>query len=280
MLSLHRTHKSIIDMFDFKPFPKETFKRNFLRTVVFQLQYPSLKGDILKEYKIVAEKYFLDKLPRIGNSNNTKFSVNFTNNETPIVRVGNDPVGLVFKSEKGDKQLQITNNAMTYTIMGVVYTDFDTLKNDLATACDFLNEIGVDIVSRIGIRKVNIIGFNTNNPDPTFVLKEMLSPEILSNMGSFPTPEKIKNFIQTISYNANNYQLNINYGLSSVNSGPVVQGTNTLRGTIIIDIDLLHIENSQLNQIWPLSDEINTEIFNVFNWAISNNARNILRGNE
>lgn len=47
-------------------------------------------------------------------------------------------------------------------------------------------------------------------------------------------------------------------------------------GQVIVDIDLLHNTMIECNKIYDIADGINSEIFNIFNWVVSEETINML----
>lgn len=257
-------------MFGFPSEPYKTYNRNFLKTVIFQVSFNN--NNFLKNKKSDIIDLFKETFPRYNDSLAQGFEIKFKNpNETPVLQSIQNNAGIEMRSNDGQRVLTINDVSLSLTISGKVYKNFDLLKQDLSRIDKFFTLVGINKIIKVAIRKVNIIEFQ-NISDATGVLSYAITPELLSNLTYFPKSEGIKQNIHSVSYALDNYKLNLKYGLI------LPQGNNIGNGQIILDIDLINNEESNTSTIFEKATFINNQIFNIFNWAISKNFKDLLNG--
>jgi uncharacterized protein (TIGR04255 family) len=259
-------------MFDFPHVERKTFSRNFLRTIIFQVSYDEMTD--LTEKKSAITTIFKDKFPRVDDKITNGIQIVISNDKTPITRNIQDSktgMSLEFKSSDGQKVLSIERSQLTYTSSNKGYTNFESLVEDLSGITEFFSLCGIDNVKKVAIRKINSIDFKVGG-NPTDTLAQLISPDLLTNLYYIPNSNYIKQNIQTINYQLENHRLNVKYGL---NIPPV---PNSEIAQVIIDIDLFSTDKIESNYVFMRATEINNEIFDIFNWTISDNTKKILDG--
>lgn len=247
------------------------FKDNFLRSCVFQIKYPKNESILLKENYIL--DVFGSTLPRKNEIKGKNLQVAFTESHTPIFQsFSTDMSGLEMKSNDGLKVLTVTDDTITYTISGKAYKNFDTISLELRQIEDIIRHNNIDFLTRIAIRKINILDFRYDSLEasPMDIVKMILNPALVHGISYFPNINFITQNVNTVSYSNQENNLNIVYGL--VNQ--LISNEN--QGQIVIDIDLFKEGILNENSVTNCFTEINGEIFNIFNWAISENAKTIL----
>ncbi len=255
-------------MFGFKEFKPKTFNKNFLKTVIFQIAYEKVEFEKNKEEII---KIFNGRFPRTNTKATSGIEISFKDNQTPILQNLKQPDGLEMKSEDGQKVLNITESLLSYTVSGRAYKNYSTLKEDLDQLDTFIKLCDIKSVNRIAIRKINIIEFMDEENSPE-MLNYIINSDLLGNLNFFPYPGKINHNIQLLNYQDGKDYLNIKYGLN------ILPKNATKIGQILIDIDLFSLESIDSMKVFDVSDKINKEIFNIFNWVISENTLNLLNG--
>ncbi len=254
-------------MFGFAKVPHKDFKNNFLKTVVFQVVYDNKNIFPSKKEGIV--DFFVDKFPRVNTSMRNNIHVEINNkSDTPILQHTNEEDGLLLKSDDGQKTLSISNNSLTLSITGKAYRNYESIKEDVKKIHSFFEFCEINSLKRVSIRKINIIEFEGND-DKVGVLELLINNDLLGNLEHFPEKNNINHNIQSLSYAIEDYDLNIKYGL-------VMGKQNKELGQVIVDIDLLHNTMIECNKIYDIADGINSEIFNIFNWVVSEETINML----
>lgn len=256
-------------MFGFNKVTHKSFRKNFLKTVIFQIGFDGKIFDNDKKNEIV--NLFKNQFPRENKIGNRGFQVSFRDSQTPIVQPIRENEGVELKSEDGQKILTIDRTMLSLTVSGVVYRDYYSLKEDLTKIEDFLKLSNISELNRIAIRKINLVEFKLED-NANDVLSALINPNLTVNQNYFPNSEKITHNIHSLNYRDGDAFLNIKYGLN------VPPNTNTKIGQILIDIDLYKLTKLESSAIFEASDEINSEIFNVFNWVLSNKTLSMLNG--
>ena len=244
-----------------------SFKKNFLKSAVFQIKFPTTNEIINKQKEII--EILEDTYPRFIESGNTGYEIKFTNNQTPIVQqLKKNNIGFELKSQNGQKSISLSIDTISLTISGNVYTNFYEISDDLKNIEKILSLCNIKTITRVAIRKINVVDFQIPINDkfiPINLLEFILNPQLLSNMSYFPNTEYIKQNINTVEYEKGNNRLNLRYGVLV----PNIKNT----GHVLIDIDLFSLNNTDANKVTKLFNLINDEIFNIFNWAICDEAK-------
>lgn len=243
------------------------FKKNYLKSVIFQLKFPANKS-ILDNRKNIIDK-FADLFPRSQDIKPQGFEIAFKVDQTPIIQsIPEKQTGYELKSNDGQKVLAITIDTISYTISGNVYSDFENLLSEIKLITEIIDACNIIHITRLAIRKINVIDFiipDANEGSPMNFLSFVLNQNLLSNVSYFPSTENINQKLHTVNFAKDDSRLNLRYGLLV----PIIEKK---AGQIIIDIDLFKVGNIDNNKSIDLLREINIEIFNIFNWSLSENA--------
>lgn len=253
-------------MFDFPVTEHKTYTKNFLKTVIFQIQFE--KYIDLRDKAAKIEGLFKKDFPRFSSGQNKGVEIRL-NNEKPNFQQIEGGLNINLKSEDGQRVMDITETSLTLRVGGPAYESFGRFKENLDKFKDFLDLCGIDEISRLAIRKVNLVEFK-NNENPSDVLKLLLNPVLVNHVDEFPNKKFIHHSIQSINYKKDKDFLNLKYGL---NFPPQL---NSEIGQVIIDIDVFKQDNIGSENIMKTFGKINSEIFNIFSWVINENAKNLL----
>lgn len=253
-------------MFGFPKTEYKSFEKNFLKTVIFQFAYE--KKEEVNESKNQIKEIFKDSFPRQRDVVTSGIQINIDKNQTQIVNPIQESNGIELKSNDGQKVLNITDSSFTFTTNGKAYKNFSKLKNDLINVTEFFKLCDIKTLSRVAIRKINFIDF-TLDDNPVGILDFLFNENLIGNLNHFPNTSKINHNIQSLNYYDNSNYLNIKYGLNI----PNMKGTI---GQVIIDIDLYTSRTVRSNELFSIATDINNEIFNVFNWIVSDQTLKLL----
>lgn len=255
-------------MFGFPQIEHKNYNKNFLKTVVFQILFQE-NLDITKR-KDELFKLFRDSFPRTNENISSGVQVSFNPNEkTPILEPIKDSSVLDLRSNDGQKIINVNSTSLVATFNGTVYTNFEKFKGELGALNSFFELFEIKVIRRVSIRKINLIEFRISG-NASDTLRYIINPELLSNLNYFPSPDLVKQNIQNVRYESGRNSLNLRYGL---NVPPVI---NSGLGQVILDIDLISLQDTRVEDVFTLADSINNEIFNVFSWAISQNTIDLL----
>lgn len=260
---------SLFNMFGFPEVKHKTFKNNFLKTVVFQVIFEPNK-EIISKKDLISE-LFEESFPRFHLNTTEGINLSFNKDfKDPILTPLAKENFIEMKSLDGQKIISINATSISVTYGGKIYKDFSRLITDLGRFKDFFSICNIKKVNRVSIRKINNIEFKADAGNPSEFLEYVISPELLSNQSYFPSSEYIKKNIKNIQYSINDIFLNLIYGLN-------IPPKNIEEiGQIILDIDLMKNREIDINAIFEEAKGLNSEIFNIFNWAISDNTIELL----
>lgn len=250
------------------PTIKHTFKQNFLRNVSFQIRFNETEKFIDNKYSI--HKIFETKYPRLNDIVSNQLEIHIDKNETPIVSTTKGK-GFTLRSLDGNRTLNFTTTSIDILINGNGYKNFkDIIDFELEKIQEILLQYSISEVNRIAIRKVNIIGLLVNeNTNLSQISKKLLNERVAYCLDSFPMEEFINQNISNISYS--NYKNGLNLKI-----GNTLQPNNTKIGHVICDIDRFDTNINETDSLKIIFGNINDEIFNVFMWTLSDEAKNIL----
>jgi uncharacterized protein (TIGR04255 family) len=239
------------------------FKRNLLKSVIFQVKFERAE-DVVAGFK--AKRDTLRSILPITNPISQSFAqVRFEKDKTPIIQTASSPThGYEFKTEDNNKTLVITEDTLSYTIAGPLYQNFPVAISEINH--DFfpiLQECHVLNFNRVAIRKINLI----EPIDPTLSNKDLLlmafNEDLVHNITSFPDMTRVASGVTNVTMENADKRLNIVYGL-------LAPSQKKGKKQILLDMDLFFFnQNVPLSSIEAKWTEINDEIFNIFNWAIS-----------
>ena len=253
-------------MFGFPKVEHKKYNKNFLKTVVFQVQFEKCLNLESKESEI--GQIFKNNFPRLSGGKGFEIIVN---NENANFQQVNNGHNINMKSENGQRIIDINETGLSFTIGGSSYISFENLIEDINNIISFLDLCKIDSVKRLAIRKINIVEFK-NNQNPSEILNFLINPNLVGHIQDFPKRNQINHSIQSLNYKNENKYLNIKYGFN------IPPQLNSELGQLIIDIDLYRQEIIKTENIISDSKLMNSEIFNIFNWLINDNTKKLLNG--
>jgi len=262
-------------MFDFPKVNRDEYsnlKRNFLRAVIFQIKYSPISNISVFETEI--KNAFISELPRIQNINDHGVQFSIGENQTPILQSkGESFVGFELRNDDGNKTLTITNDAITLQISGAIYKDYDSHKEFINKIIVFSKKINVIQLSRIAIRKINVIEFKNDKLKPMDGVSIILNPYLSELVKNIPSKSFLNNFQNTIRFKNGNDNLNLIYGFNVLNEDV---------SQVYIDMDLFKESQTFSYDLNNLSNEftgLNNELFNIFHWSLGSELKSHLKNN-
>lgn len=253
-------------MFGFQSVERKEYKKNFLRKVFFQIEYNSCKS--LKDNSDEIELLFKDSFPRFNLGKGKGFQISIDKEKTNFQHI-EEGDNIVLKSLDGQKEINIGESSLNFSVEGSVYSKYDSVLSELENIIKFLNICNIEKVNRFSIRKINIVEFK-NNDNPNGILDFLLNKALINNNDAFPNMNNINHNIHSVNFVNESYFLNLKYGMN------ILPQLNGERGQLIIDIEIINKNEILLVDILNESSKINSEIFNVFDWVINENTKNLL----
>ena len=164
------------------------------------------------------------------------------------------------------------NNVLAIVLHGKSYKSFNSFRAVFEDIDILLKEeLSNYEIKRFSERKINIIDFALNN-NGAITLKQLLNSVLVGNIDYVPNINYIKQFINNIVFEKEEASLNIKYGLNKVNDSI---GQIILDLTMFMDIN----ERSNINHLHNFNI-INTELYKAFNWAITDDYKEIMNNYE
>ncbi|MEW6381719.1 MAG: TIGR04255 family protein [bacterium] len=154
-------------MFNFPKVKKEPefqYKTNFLKSVIFQFQYP--ENNSVTNNKELWKKALENKYPNIKAifHSKVKFELKPDNKTSLLQQPQNTARGFEFRKKDNSIVIAFTNDSFTVTILGVAYSNFNRMFNEVKN--DFFplfKQAGISSFNRVAIRKINLFGFDQEN---------------------------------------------------------------------------------------------------------------------
>lgn len=252
-------------MFNFPKVPRESdfqYKTNLLKSVTFHFQYP--RNDSI----VPNQKFLKEELGKKFSNIKTIVKGEFTfgvGEKTQLFQQATSATeGLEFRTQNDYKVIAFTGDSFIITILGEAYSNYNRMfmevQNDIFPLFD---KLGIDSFNRLAIRKINLTGFDVKEGSlPSQALPIVFNKSLVDNIMFLPCHGLIETGVTTSTFRNGNYRLNLSYGL--LKKTPKVE-----HNQIVLDIDLFKTEvMTSLKDVPQIMNDINTEIFNIFNWVI------------
>jgi len=240
-------------------------KKNLLRTAIFQLKYP--KVETIRENHEKLERQLLSKFPNKKDLMRGEAKIRFEPSKTPILESASGAKnGFEFRTEDDKKIFRIAEEAFSYTVFGDVYMNFEETSKELeGLLLPALETCGIDAVSWVSARKINIMEPSvSDNFTSASLLNFAFNENIISHIMAFPNTTIVKSGVSQVTLKTADYRLNFSYGLL-----PKPPEVKMDKPQLILDIDLISESQFQVKDVIPEWRKINQEMYNIFNWSIS-----------
>ena len=122
-------------MFGFPKVEHKKYNKNFLKTVIFQLQFEKCLNIESKEKEI--SHLFKNNFPRLSSGKGKEFEI-ILNNEKANFQQVNSGHNINMKSENGQRIIDINETGLSFTIGGSSYVSFENLLIDINNIISFL----------------------------------------------------------------------------------------------------------------------------------------------
>lgn len=243
-------------MFGFPKTDRRVFKRNFLRTVIFQIGFRPCP--LFEERKQEIKELFAERFPRISEKNNLSLSFRL-NDKNPILHPASGTAVLEMRSADGQKVVTVNESGFSYTQNGQSYTSFENLKEEIESVNAFFALCGIETINRLAIRKLNIIEFDLT-ANPADVFRYVFAPGLWAGLDYFPDFAALAQNINAFQYAEGAQKLTLQYGLNI---------TPESLGQVVIDIDRFDVSETEAGEVFQKAANLNADIFDVFHWAIN-----------
>lgn len=257
--------------FGFENRERNIFRHNFLRSVTFAFRYDAVD---LKPFESLIRDKMASYFPRFTQGKDMSYTINLNGNQTPLVRSesGN---GYIMISANGLSNIHLNNSSLVLTLLGNNYSRFEEVIPIIESISSLLKEIGVTTIRFCSERKLNIANFQSQAPDVTSILKDLIAPNFINDACAFPSMESMSQAMYSFVLRDHTYNLNLNYGIPQFDNSK-----RPLIGSVVIDIDLGLIKPFNTQDLTNSCTSLNNEVFNIFFGITSDNLKTNLLGYE
>jgi len=239
------------------------FGKNFIRSVTIQIKYPKNGNIINQKAKLV--KLLSEKFPNNQDLQSSSIQIKNVNNKTEFLPKSLGVSGIMFQTKDAFQSLNISESFIVLNIGGSVYTNLETLWNDIEKEVQEIFSIcQITELNWVSIRKINLIQFELKEGvKPLEGIAAVFNNALISNFSSIPGSEFLYNGISNFSLKNGNHNLNLTLGL--------IPSLDAIKN-LMLDIDLFYTEEKiPIAKLMEKLFEINQEIFNIFNWCLQDN---------
>lgn len=252
------------------------FNRNFLKSVIFQVKFDNNESVLSSKEKLI--KKLEGSYPVHNVLKGVGFGFKLGEEKTPIIKEVKDHEDAIeFKSKDSNRILNISGDAITLTNLGKGYSNFEGFLDEVVKLRNVFDLCGIKLFTRVAIRKINIIEFTPPGGNDSMVLEFLpviFNQAMIDNLMVFPGREMIKQGVTTLNYVSGDDRMNLRYGLLPLNP-------KTNRHSVLLDVDVYTLEKElSTNKLEPKLVAINKEIFDIFNWSLSDEAKEFLNSPE
>lgn len=246
-------------MFGFPTYLRTTYKKNFLRSVTFQMKYAKENSVLNQKAKLI--ELLSSTFPNNKEENAVSFQLP-PDNKTQIIPKHEGIAGFYFETKDKLKSLHISTTNMVITITGQQYINFEAFWNEFEPKIsDILKTSGISEINWLSIRKINLIQLKLLEGEMVYQgISSIFNKALVDQYLILPGKEYLNRGFSNFTLTNDNKNLNLTIGLL-----PSSQEIKDL----ILDIDLFcDNEKLKIDEIKNRFGEINQEIFNVFNWSL------------
>jgi len=237
------------------------YKTSFLKSVVFQFSYAT--NSSIVENTVIRQDALKSKFP------NTKpvfkGEAHIVSDKTPLIqKTKSTAEGIEFRTKDNNIVIAFTNDFLTISMLGDVYSNFyDTFKNIRDDFFPLLEKAGVSLFERLAIRKVNLFTFSIENESkPSEALPIVFNNSLVDNILFLPCQNYLDSGVMKFTFSKEEYHLNLICGL-------LKKQPDTNVNQLVLDIDIFKSGGTtSIDNAPKVMENINSEIFNIFNWAL------------
>jgi uncharacterized protein (TIGR04255 family) len=248
------------------------FSNNLLQSATFQIKYPSV--DVRGSHEAVIDAV-IKVLPHVKGVAEQQFVL--TTGKTSSLTVEGDPTpkGLDFKSEDNGITFSVRANDMTLTIVGGSYVNFNTtqalFEKTFYAVADIL---GIATLTRVAIRKVNLIGSKVES-DVVYrfdqLIQSVFNDDLIGPATLLPPAPYLESSVGNCHFRSGQDHLNLIFGL-------LPEQAELPGRQLLLDIDVFSTPDGlPISDAREMMQTINNELFNVFMWALKPRVKELLQ---
>lgn len=229
------------------------YRRNFLRQAVCELRFPTLieLGGPRPPAAFVSA--LRKEYPHLELANEVTFGVGVGGTEANHTHI--------FRSSKLKWSVSLKQNALTVETNN--YSEYADLKKRVLYVVEAAKQvIDSDFFTRVGLRYINVIECDSEDPTSGWVNTDLIAPLRNDNFSG------ISEYAGRLSLIAADGGCLLQHGLQLVNNGK----NKPLHPDYVVDIDAYRNEVN-LEHIEMAIDIMHTQAFDIFDWSLGDKAR-------
>ncbi len=243
---------------------RKCFSKHFLKSVHIEVGLIGLTAEIAfskeEELKKAFEKLGFTESIKV-NQTNFKMEIDPDRDslEHKVIQSVNKPIGLLFKSQKPHKEIQIVANKVIFSDFS--YKGFDDFKEIVEKIKEILeSDINSFEVNKVGLRKINSIKI-----EPVESFKEacsLFNSAIFANIKSgLISPDSLKVHEEVTILEKDNLLSVLKFSISKLETPKAYE--------VNFDFDLVDTEKTNFKEVIQTKlASLNDTHFNLFMWAI------------
>jgi uncharacterized protein (TIGR04255 family) len=255
--------------------PRENFRQHNLESVLIRVDYP-LHLRLQNQDPIQFQEAIQNRFPIYQRQNSRNLQIQVENNEPPALITNPMPYIHRFSSAGDRMVVELVANNLTLTIAGDVYTGFDdalAIFNEILGHANRLYQFPV--LSRVGLRKVGrYIEAGDWNQRMAEKFSGLFNPALT---GTIANPQLGFDLSESTNRTSllvrENMKCNLQYG---VQHG--INGTGARASSFFLDLDCFTERPTLIDGAGPFLIRTNEALWDLYNWAITEDMRRIIRG--
>jgi uncharacterized protein (TIGR04255 family) len=261
-------------MFGINTYPKEQFKRSFLRTITYHAVYNEAVDCVNLSDQL--RNMFKDILPSFKTIPNVKIILD---NGVPELYKTVDTQQFNLRAKDASVTMDVSAESCTYKVDKCLDKPSEVHIDNFCKALNYLSVCGVDMLTNISLRKVNVLQFkmrsNDGNPVPLLHPEsEVLSDKLVLPFNSMlDVAAYVKQNMQTLILEDSGYTLNLRYGTQIMKKDSNGQSAE---GAIVLDLEISKKSVRQVDAK-DILITMNEELYNAFVWALSEKFKNDIK---
>lgn len=242
------------------------FTQNLLQSVTFQIKYTGVNNAVLPTSELVAA--VIPYLSVVRQRQKATATVQASSeSSTPLLTSEVTQDGLQFSAPDNTKVFVVTDEAITMTFAGQVYTYFAEAQDEFDKIVrSILPLLNIATYDRVAIRKINAVNCQPDivNRDDSWlsVLKDVFTLALIGHVTESPIASKVTSSVVNSKFSEGDNYLTLIYGILPKLVEPGVRQA-------VLDIDVANEQvYTTIDEVKDKLLEINKEVFNIFMWSI------------
>lgn len=241
------------------------YKKPFLKEVIFRIDFPSpiegLGSNLPRTISKLALKKFPISEPQKVQAQSFKISA------TNVESQKKETTQWVFHGKNRNKHLTIIENAIIFS-----YKKYKSYENFIEETKDIVDEFFKKYqklsVSRVGLRYVNIIELNENDP---LSWEEYINEGMSGVIDFYGNKNNITRSFHILEYNFDGQSVKYQFGIANPDYPAVVK-----RKHFVLDLDSYFNGAIEQNEIYECTERAHDKIQDLFEKSITDKTRSLM----